>query len=84
MVSLFDNKKLGTLSKKELKHVFKKADSAEIQSTKFEQPGNFYYFIEVEKADNINRIVWSDKNKTPEKIILFYQFLTDLTKPYLP
>lgn len=82
LVSLSDNKKLGVLTRKELKQVFKKATEAEVLTTKFEHPGNFYYFIEVAKADQVNRIVWSDKNKTPERIISFYQYLVDLTKPY--
>lgn len=77
------DKKLADLPSKTLKKIHKKVSQSGAFHTQFNQPGNFYHFIETENEGKTNRIVWSDKEKAPEKILSLYQYLTDLTKPYL-
>lgn len=80
LISESSKETIKTLNLKKVKEVNKKITYSNVSNLAFNNPGNFYYFIEVQEKGKTNRVTWSDEKKAPEKVIQLYQYLTDLTK----
>ncbi|MEM6628496.1 MAG: hypothetical protein AAF694_02440 [Bacteroidota bacterium] len=72
---------IGRVPKKMCKTLFQRADTLEIESTRFMNPGNKYFYLEVKNPSNQNRVTWGDSN-TPidEEYRHFYRKLMDLIR----
>lgn len=79
LVSEKDNQTIRTVSSRKFKEINKKLDEAGALDISFNQPGNFYYFLEVSKNGKTNRITWSDQNKAPAPIVNIYKDLSAFT-----
>ena len=72
-------KEMGKVPKKMCKTLFQRADTLEIESTRFMNPGNKYFYLEVKNPSNQNRVTWGDSNAPiDDEYRIFYRKLMDL------
>jgi len=71
------------IGKAKAKKLFKKAELLNIAKRDFIEPGDIYFFVQIQNdAKSNHRVVWGDANhKVPEDIEAFYQELKKLPKP---
>ena len=73
------------IGKRKAKQCFTAINKLNLDSLKFSEPGNLYYFISVKAKDSLanNRIVWGSKDKPVAPAVQdFYKTLLDfLIKP---
>ncbi len=73
------------IGKRKAKECFTAANNLNLDSLKFSEPGNLYYFISVKGKEALaeNRIVWGSKDKpVPPEVQDFYKtLLAFLIKP---
>lgn len=73
------------IGKRKAKDCFTAVNNLKLDSLKFSEPGNLYYFISVQTKDSLadNRIVWGSKDKpVPPEVQDFYKtLLAFLIKP---
>lgn len=72
---------IGKISKKACRKFFQQADTLDIASRSFSNPGNKYFYLEVKDSAHQNRITWGD-NKIPidEGYSKLYRSLMDMTR----
>jgi hypothetical protein len=72
--SLTDKTKLLlNLKLKQVNEIYLKIKNSGIDTINYKNPGNIFYFIDIEKNNKINRIVWRDKDiNIPDKVINVY------------
>jgi len=69
----------GKLSKKQLHEIAKKSEAAGFQTLELNEPGNFYYYIEVNQKDKNHRVTWSNQNsEESKKMQELYSYLMDM------
>lgn len=72
---------LKTLKKEVVQQLFKNLDRFELDKTKFNQPGNRYYFIKYEKNGVENFVQWGNEKSKPQKeVLLLFANLKQLVK----
>jgi hypothetical protein len=66
---------------KKAKNIFKSVENLKLTTLDFKHPGNTYSYIEVVNASDSHRIIWGDKQHTPDaRVQNLYQTLGDLVK----
>jgi hypothetical protein len=74
---------VANIGKQKAKDYYTAAHKLKLDSLKFSEPGNRYFFMSVKAKDSlmINRIVWGSKDKTiPPEIHDFYRSLMGLVR----
>ncbi len=70
---------LKTLSPEELRQIHNQSENLKLKSTKFNHPGNMYYFVNLTDPQHTHRITWGHHtHKIPEPIRNFYKKTLDL------
>ena len=70
------------IKRRKAKKLFKKAAKLDLINTKFNKPGNMYYFIRYKQGDQVNEITWGrEKDKMNDAMdSLFQEFLELIPK----
>lgn len=72
---------LGKVSKKLCKSLFQEADTLQIASRSFSNPGNKYFYLEMKDSTHQNRVTWGDNNHPiDEEYRKLYRSLMDMTR----
>jgi hypothetical protein len=69
----------GKISKKHLHEITRKSVQAGFQSLELNEPGNFYYYIEITEKGKSHRVIWSSQNsENGKKMQELYTYIMDI------
>ncbi len=72
-------KELEKIDKTKAKDLFNKLSKADIENTKYDDPGNMYYFVKSKKGTKEHSVTWGgQKGKTPEACNQLYKELMSI------
>jgi hypothetical protein len=72
------HKNIGTITNSIFREITKNATTLCTKDS-FNNPGNIYYFIELEKQGCKKNFVWGNSDDVPSELIRFYDFLNKNT-----
>lgn len=68
-----DFKEYGQLTKKETKMIYQNTEKIDLTNIDLNNPGNIYYFVEINRDEERKRVTWGAVNSTvPEEIKKLY------------
>jgi len=75
-----DSSLISTISRRQVKKTFAKVKASGADTIRYQNPGNYYYFIQTRKPSGQNIIEWSDDNPPNENIENLYKYLVEKIK----
>jgi len=76
-----DSVMLNKLPKSKVKELYLMVNSAGLDTVLMNQPGNLFYFIDIEKKNETNKLVWGRNGTTPPvEVLKVYDKLTKSIK----
>ena len=75
-----DSSLISTISRRQVKKTFTKVKASGADTLRYQNPGNYYYFIQTRKPSEQNIIEWSDDNPPDKNIEDLYKYLIEKIK----